>query len=420
MKIKLNYGQNGLEVDLPSDNVTLIMNEPLKGLENEQASFVQSLDSPIQSKPLKELISPTDKIAIVIPDITRPFPFEKILTWLFDYLSEIPSQNFVIINGTGTHRANTDQELIQMVGKKIFNQYRIINHLCQDDSTMSLVGKAPEGHDVYFNSDYVNADKRLVLGFIEPHIVAGFSGGYKGVFPGIADLNSIGQYHRPVILADPNSKYGEMTHNPTQNILQHNGALVPVTFLINLTLNHNREITNYFCGDCLTAHLQGCDFVKNHCMFKCEHSFPIVITTNNGYPLDQNLYQCAKGLYAAKMIVKQNGLIITAAQCNDGFGNNTFKELLFSHDSPESLMKTLYEREKIECGQWVGQHFGIVHEKARVALYSDIDAQQASKAYFEPISDIAQRVQQELEHVGKDSPIAVLPEGFMTIPYIAN
>src|SRR5215212_12044453 len=186
MLTHLQYGQDGLQVEIPSDNVTIIAPQFIPGLPNEAAAFTDAVRSPINSKPLKELISATDKVAIVIPDITRPLPNDRLLDWLIAELDHVPTENFTIINGTGSHRTNTPTELEQMVGKEVAARYYIVNHNSHDAATLKLAGKTADGRDVYFNKEYVEADKRIVMGFIEPHFMAGFSGGYKGIFPAVA------------------------------------------------------------------------------------------------------------------------------------------------------------------------------------------------------------------------------------------
>ncbi len=419
MTIHLQYGKDGLSVELPSTNVTRLAPRFISGLADEAAAFRQAVREPINAKSLKELIVATDRVAIVIPDITRPLPTERLLPWLLAELAHVPAQNFVIINGTGSHRVNTPEELQAMVGEDVFKYYRIVNHNAHDAATLALAGKTKDGRDIYFNRDYVEADKRIVLGFIEPHFMAGFSGGYKGIFPAVADIDAIMHYHRADVIGDARSTWGVLEGNPTQEQIQHNGALLPVDFCINVTINRQRAITGFFCGDVLTAHAKGCEFSKATVMVPCEKPFPIVITTNSGYPLDQNLYQAVKGMSAAAQIVAQDGLIVQASKCNDGFpAHGNFKKLLFDHDSPQTLLDTILAPGFSMYDQWEAQLLAIIRLKARVGLYSDIPADEVRRAHLEPVNDIAACVSEELQHIGPDAPLAVLPEGPMTIPYL--
>lgn len=419
MQIHLQYGQDGLHVDLPSSNVTLLAPRFLPGLADEAVEFRQAVRTPLNTKPLKDLIAATDRVAIVIPDITRPLPTERLLPWLFAELSHVPAQNFVVVNGTGSHRVNTPEELERMVGADVFKYYRIVNHNSHDAATLKLAGQTTDGRDVYCNRDYVEADKRIVLGFIEPHFMAGFSGGYKGIFPAVADIDSIMHYHRADVIGDVNSTWGVLEGNPTQAQIRHNGALLPVDFCINVTINRKREITGFFCGEVLAAHAQGCEFSKATVMQPCAEPFPIVITTNSGYPLDQNLYQAVKGMSAAAQVVQPGGLIVQASRCNDGFPEHgNFKKLLFDHDSPQAILDTILAPGFSLYDQWEAQLLALIRLKARVGLLSEIPADEVRRAHLEPVTDIAEFVAAELERLGADAPIAVLPEGPMTIPYL--
>ena len=195
-----------------------------------------------------------------------------------------------------------------MVGRDVLGRYRVVNHTAHDLATMLPAGKSRDGETVYLNREYVEADRRIVLGFIEPHFMAGFSGGYKGIFPAVADIASIMRYHDARTIGDPRSTWGLLEGNPTQAIVRHNGSLLPLDFCVNVTLNRRREITRFFCGDPVAAHEAGCAFSKATAMVACARPFPIVVTTNSGYPLDQNLYQTVKGMSAAAQIVEERRL----------------------------------------------------------------------------------------------------------------
>ncbi|HKX29043.1 MAG TPA: nickel-dependent lactate racemase [Blastocatellia bacterium] len=421
MLIHLQYGKTGLEVEIPSSRVTQLVPRLIPGLADEAEAFRRAVRAPINSRPLRELIEAGDRVAVVIPDITRPLPSDRLLTWLFEELSHVPDANFVIINGTGSHRINTAPELEAMVGPAIHRRFRIVNHNAHDPATLALAGRTEDGRAVWMNRSYVEADKRLVLGFIEPHFMAGFSGGYKGIFPAVADIDSIMHYHRAEVIGHPRSTWGVLEENPTQEQIRANGSLLPVDFCINVTLNRQRQITSFFCGEVLAAHAQGCEFSKSTVMVPCPQPFPIVITTNSGYPLDQNLYQAVKGMSAGAQIVQPGGLIVAASKCNDGFPNHgNFRQLLFDHDSPQAILDTILAPGFSLYDQWEAQLLALIRLKARVGLYSEIPPDEVRRAHLEPVEEIAAFVAGELNRIGQDAPIAILPEGPMTIPYLMN
>jgi nickel-dependent lactate racemase len=271
------------------------------------------------------------------------------------------------------------------------------------------------------NREYVEADRRIVLGFIEPHFMAGFSGGYKGVFPAVADIDSIMHYHRASVIGHARSTWGVLEDNPTQDQIRANGSLLPVDFLVNVTINRQREITGFFCGEVLAAHERGCEANKASVMVACEREYPIVVTTNGGYPLDQNLYQAVKGMSAAYQVVSDGGLIVSASRCNDGFPDHgNFRKMLLEHSSPEAMLETIYSPGFSVFDQWQVQLFALILQRARVALYSEIPPEDVRRVHLEPVADITARISEELEDIGRDAPIAVLPEGPMTVPYLEH
>lgn len=420
MKVHLQYGKEGLSVDLPSANARVIEPTFVEGLPDEGSAFTEAVRQPLGGKPLRELVKATDRVAVVIPDITRPLPTDRLLRWLLAELAHVPGERFTIVNGTGSHRGNTPQELAGMVGPDVLERVRVVNHNSHDAKSLLPAGKTSDGRTVYMARDYVEADRRIVMGFIEPHFMAGFSGGYKGIFPAVADIDSIMHYHRAQVIGDPQSTWGVLEGNPTQDQIRHNGALLPVDFLINLTQNRKRQITRFFCGEVMQAHRTGCAFAKSTAMVACEKPFPIVVTTNSGYPLDQNLYQAVKGMSAAAQIVEQDGFILQASRCNDGFPHHgNFKSLLFDHQTPRALLDTITAPGFSMYDQWEAQLLAIIALKARVGLYSDLDPDEVKRAHLEAVSDVSARLRQEVERRGKDVPIAVLPEGPMTIPYLS-
>jgi len=419
MRVLCDYGRTGLEVEIPSAHVNVISPAFVPGLADERAAFRAALGNPIQSRPLRDLIHARDRVAVVIPDITRPFPSDRLLPWLLAELSHVALGNITIINGTGSHRVNTSEELVGMVGREVFATCRVVNHNAHEPATLAPAGRAPDGRAVRMNKEYVAADKRIILGFIEPHFMAGFSGGYKAVFPGVADIDSIMHYHRAEVIGDTRSTWGVLVGNPTQEQIRANGALLPVDFCINVTLNRERRITGFFCGDVLAAHVQGCDFAKSAAMVPCRHTYPIVVTTNSGYPLDQNLYQAVKGISAAGQIVEQDGFILMLAKCNEGFpAHGNFRKLLFEHDSPQAILDTILTPGFSLYDQWEAQLLALLLLKSRVGLYSDIPPGEVRRAHLEPVSDVTARIMEERTKIGADAPIAVLPEGPLTIPYL--
>jgi nickel-dependent lactate racemase len=419
MKVSLQYGEQWMVVEVPASEVTVLEPKYVQGLPDEAAAFRAAVRNPIESRPMRDLLRSKDRLALVIPDITRPLATDRLLHWIVGELAHIPDENVTIINGTGSHRANTREELASMVGPDMLERFRVVNHSAHDPGTLAPAGSTPQGRTVLMNREYVEADKRVVLGFIEPHFMAGFSGGYKGVFPALAGIDAIMHYHRASVIGDPRSTWGQLEGNPTQDEIRANGSLLPVDFCINVTQNRSRQITGFFCGEVSAAHRQGCTFARATAMAACERSYPIVLTTNGGYPLDQNLYQTVKGMSAAAQIVSAGGMILAASECRDGFPEHgNFRKLMWEHDSPAAILRTILAPGFSLYDQWEAQLLAMILRKARVGLFSSIPAADVRRAHLEPVADITACLQEELRRIGGSGPVAVIPEGPMTIPYL--
>ena len=420
MIARLRYGRGEICLDLPTDRVTVIEPAFVAGLADESAAFRDAVRAPIAARPLRECVTAGERLAIAIPDVTRPLPSHRLLPWIFEELAHVPSGHVTIVNGTGSHRVNTPEELRSMVGEQLLGRYRVVNHSAHDPAGLSLAGRSPDGHPVYLNKEWVEADRRIVTGFIEPHFMAGFSGGYKGVFPALADIGAIMHYHRAEVIAHPRSTWGCLEDNPTQQQVRANGSLRPVDFCVNVTLNRDGAITGFFCGDPVEAHREGCAFARATAMAPQAEPFPVVLTTNSGYPLDQNLYQAVKGMSAAAQIVEPGGLILAAARCNDGFpAHGNFKRLMTEPASAQAVLDMILAPGFSVYDQWEAQMLAMILVRARVGLFSELPGEAVRAAHLEPVDDLADRLRAELTRLG-DVPVAVLPEGPMTIPYLAG
>lgn len=418
LKTQLLYGKDGLEVNLPDDSL-LIEPTNLPELPDVEASIIKALRNPIGSSSLKESVKATDKVAIVISDITRPTPNHILVPLLIQELDHVPLENFVIINGTGTHRDQTREEFVQMLGGWVVDNIRIINNHCHEKEEHVNLGRSKFGCDVYLNKEYVEADFRIVTGFIEPHFFAGFSGGPKGIMPGVAGIETILTFHNARMIGDSLSTWGNMVDNPVQEMTREINKMCKPDFMLNVTLNREKEITNVFAGELYEAHDKGCAFVKEHAMFACEQRFDVVITSNSGYPLDQNLYQAVKGMSAAHKIVKEGGAIIVASECSDGLPDHgNYAKIFDMADNPQGLLDLINNPDFKMFDQWQVQKQAVVQVWADVYIYSKLQDDLVKKAMLKPTHHIENTLEQLKEKYGEDMTIAVLPLGPLTIPYV--
>lgn len=420
MNVALAYGRGRLVVEVP-EHAVVITPEELPGLPDELGAFEAAVRHPIDAPALQTIAGSTSTVAIVIADITRPSPSERLVPWIMAELSHVPPENFVIINGTGSHRANTREELIQMLGAEVVETVRIVNHNAFDDTTLTRLDSTSFGGEIWVNNAYLEADVRIVTGFIEPHFFAGFSGGPKGIVPGIAGIKTIMHLHNAQMIGDPRSTWTQLEGNPVQGEIREAVAMAPPHFMVNVAINTRREITALWAGHYITAHERGCRFVVEHATRPVEDLFDIVITTNSGYPLDQNLYQAVKGMSAAARIVRPGGAIIAAAECSDGLPDHgNFKDLLRMRATPRELLEMIEAPGFELYDQWEAQTQALVQRKAEVFLYSSLDPATVRDAMLTPTGDIAATLARLLERYGPDARIAVLPEGPQTVPFVAD
>jgi len=418
MKVKLAYGKGDLEIEVP-DQTVVIEPKHIDRLADEKGKVFEALRDPIGTPPLKEMVKSTDTVAIVISDMTRPTPNHKLVPWLLEELSHVPKENFVVINGTGSHRDNTREELIQMLGKDVVDSVKVINNNAFDKSTQQYLGKTSTGAEVFLNKVYYESDFRIVTGFIEPHFFAGFSGGPKGIMPGIAGIETILHFHNAQMIGNPRSTWGLLEGNPLQQETTEINMMCKPHFMLNVTLNGEKDITNVFAGDVIKAHRVGCEYVREHAMAECEEPFDIVITSNSGYPLDQNLYQAVKGMSAAHKIVKKGGAIICASECSDGLPNHgNYAKILQMCKTPQELLKMIEDPSFSMFDQWQVQKQAMIQSDADVYVYSMLDQSDVEKSMLKPTTSIEDTLKELLQKYGENAKIAVLPLGPLTIPYV--
>ena len=421
MKIKLSYGRDGLWVDLP-DDTHILLSKKVPGLIDEVGSIRNALQNPIHSEPLGTKLQPGDKVVIVHSDITRATPNDRLLPVILDELtsSGIRPEDITLLNGLGTHRFQTKQELRQMLGDEIVEEYRCVQHDAHDDGTLISLGTTSFGNPVRVNKTYLEADVRILTGFIEPHLFAGYSGGPKAVLPALAGFESVSTNHSVANISHPKATWGVTDGNPIWEEMKEVALMTQPSFLVNVALNTENQITGVFAGDLLVAHAQGCAFVRENALTPVQTPFDIVITTNSGYPLDQNLYQSVKGIRAAQGIVKQGGAIICVTACEEGvplYGG--YADLLKRGGSPQGVLDMVHTPGFQEHDMWQVQIQALVQIWADVYIYSQgLTVNEIQDSLFLPCEELSVTLRELQKQYGPDASIAVLPDGPQTIPFI--
>ena len=419
MKVNLAYGSGHLPIEVPDDNTTIIEPAHIDGLLDEKAAVLDALQNPISSQPLLERISPDTKICIAFTDITRATPNNRIIPCLLEHLGG-PNDNITLLNQLGTHRPNTREELETMLTPEVVANYRVLNHEPENPKALVQVGTTADGTPALLNRHIVEADLRIITGFIEPHFFAGFSGGVKGIMPGCAGLETVMSNHGAKNIGDPQATFGVTEGNPLWEELRDIALKAGPSFLLNVTLNEQRDITNVFAGDIIEAHKTGCAFVKKSAMQPVDQPFDIVVTTNSGYPLDLNLYQGVKGMSAGARVLKEGGTLILAAECREGVPDGSpLDDLLRSANSIEEILVMLSTPDFVRPEQWQAQIQALVQRRAEVLVRCELDDTTLRACHLAPCADINAEVTKRLAKLGADARLAVLPQGPLTIPYLA-
>ncbi|MBS33906.1 MAG: hypothetical protein CMO68_05815 [Verrucomicrobiales bacterium] len=419
MKVNLAYGSGHLPIEVPDDRTTVIEPAHIDGLADEKAAVLGALQNPIGSQALLERISADTKICIAFTDITRATPNDRIIPWLLEHLGG-RGDNITLLNQLGTHRPNTREELETLLTPEVVANYRVLNHEPENPDALVQVGTTADGTPALLNRHIVEADLRIVTGFIEPHFFAGFSGGVKGIMPGCAGLETVMSNHGAKNIGDPRATFGITDGNPLWEELRDIALKTGPSFVLNVTLNEQRDITNVFAGDILEAHRAGCAFVKRSAMQPVEQPFDIVVTTNSGYPLDLNLYQGVKGMSAGARVLKEGGTLILAAECREGVpGGSPLDELLRNAGSTEEILAKLSMPGFVRPEQWQAQIQSLVQRKAEVLVHSLLDEKTVAACHLKSCPDISAEVARRLNAEGPETRLAVLPQGPLTIPYLA-
>ena len=422
MRVRLDYGVDGLEVDLPQERVTII--EPVfrPAVADPHAALLTAIRAPLGRPPLRELLRRGQSIAISVCDITRAQPRQEMLAALFEEMPDIPPDDITILIATGTHRTNTPAEVERMLGADIARRYRVVNHDSRDRASLGYVGRTRTDVPVYLNRAWIDADIKITTGFVEPHFFAGFSGGPKMVAPGLAGLETVLVLHDARRIGHPNATWGVTDGNPIHDDVREIARLVGVDFAVDVTLNREQKITAVFAGELLAEHREACEAARRDAMRAVESPFDVVLTTNSGFPLDQNLYQAVKGMSAASKVVKPGGTIVCAAECRDGLpSHGSYGQVLASQPSPEKLLAMINSPGYSTPDQWQVQIQAQVQMKATVMVKTaGLTADAVRAAHFQPVEDVATAVRDAMRTAGPGATLCVLPQGPQTIPYLTH
>jgi lactate racemase len=420
MKINLLYGKEGKIVEFPEEKTTVILPKPSKPVDNEKTALLEALRKPIACQPINQLVKSEDTVAIVFSDITRAMPSHRVLPVLLDELSHVPDQQITLINALGTHRSNTQEELIEILGEKIVKRYHILQHDCHAEKDLTYLGTTVRGHEIWVNRVYMESSVRILTGFIEPHLFAGFSGGPKSVLPGVAGIKTINANHCPQMIGDPKSTFTFTTGNPIWEEMLEVAKRSNPTFILNVTLTDDRQITGVFVGNLEEAHQAGVDFIKKTAMIPVEEPFDIVVVTAGGYPMDISMYQSVKGIAVSAGIVKDGGAVILASECPEGLPSyGEYGPLMALAKTPDQLLEKIYHPGFFMQDQWDAQIQAQISKRVKVFIFSDgLKDQEIRQVLAEPCHSISDLVNELIDKYGNQARVAVLPAGPLSVPFV--
>lgn len=416
MLLRVDYGRVGLEFEIPPGTDCELVESPRATPIDDPVDAVRrALDQPIGSAPLRELARGKRHAVVVISDKTRPVPNGVVLPPILDTLEDagIPRERIEILVGTGLHRPNTPQELAEMASPEIVARYRFRNHAARDAGAHRHLGRTRGGTEIWLDSGYLAADLKIVTGLIEPHLMAGFSGGRKGVAPGLAGVEMMRRLHGPAMLEDHIGP-GILDGNPFHEDLVEIARRAGVDFLVNVSVDRRRRLTGVFAGDLEEAHLAGVREVERHVRVDVDAPADVVVTSAGGYPLDATFYQAVKGLIGALNVVKRGGTVILAAEISEGVGSPDFQRLLADITGNDAFMERITRPDFFVIDQWMAQHLCQVLRKCEVVVAGGaLDLGAFPNLPVRRAASVDEALRDALER-RRDARVLVIPEG----PYV--
>ncbi len=420
MRVRLAYGTTGLDIEVDPDLTTVVEPVHQRAVADPGAALRAALRHPVAGPPLRERVRPGQTVAISACDGTRPQPRHLMIPAILAELDGITRlEDVVILVATGTHRGNDEPNCARCSGTRSSTACGSSTTTRGTADELAFAGVHGNGVPVWLNRAWLEADVRITTGFVEPHFFAGFSGGPKLVAPGLAGLDTVLVLHDAARIGDPRATWG-ITGNPVHDDVRAIAAATGVTFALDVVLNRDQDIVAAFGGDLFAMHAAACTAARQTAMRPVPAPFDVVVTTNSGFPLDQNLYQAVKGMSAARQVARPGGTIVCAAECRDGFPDHgSYRQVLASAPSPQGLLEAILARPQTVPDQWQVQIQAQIQAANRVVMHTSYlsDADLAD-AHLEQTGDITGTVTDALAAAGPGARLCVLPEGPQTIPYV--
>ena len=421
VEIKLPYDKKTIVAKIPDENFAGLLESKAENFHNplsEEETVERSLDNPIGSPSLEELAKGKKDIVLISSDHTRPVPSHIITPIILRRIRSVnPDARVRILVATGFHRPSTREELINKYGQEIVDNEEIVMHISTNDDDMVKIGQLPSGGDCIINKIAAEADLLLAEGFIESHFFAGFSGGRKSVLPGIASYKTIMANHSGDFINSDKARTGNLDHNPIHEDMLYAARTAKLAFIVNVVLDGEKHIIGSFAGDMVEAHKVGCEFVADLARVSKIES-DITVSTNGGFPLDQNIYQAVKGMTAAEASNKEGGTIIMIAGCADGHGGEGFYRNLADVEDPKEFLEQAINTPRLETvpDQWTSQILARILVHHHVIFVSDlVDPALITGMHMELATSFDEALEKALAREGKDAKVTVIRDGLSVV-----
>jgi len=416
VRLSIGFGHTPQDLYI-DDNLVMGILEPNKielGLTGVE-EVKRSLQNPIGSPRLNQIVKKGEKVVIITSDITRPMPSYKVIPAILDELYEIgvAKEDIAVVFALGSHRPHTEEEKIQLVGERVYNEVSCID---SDPNDYVRLGVTKRGTPVDIFRLVAEADKRICIGNIEYHYFAGYSGGSKAIMPGVSTPAAIQANHRNMLHED--ARAGKLDGNPVREDLDEAIEHCPIDFIVNVVLDENKEIIHSVAGDYIKAHREGCKFLDRIYKKELKEKADIVIVSQGGAPKDINLYQTQKALENAKYAVRDGGIIILVGSCKEGMGNKSFESWMVEGETPDELIDRI--RKNFTLGGHKAAAIAGVLKKSRVFLVSELEPDFVRSIFLEPYSTVQEAYEDALKELGDVEKVLIMPYGGSTLPVIKD
>ncbi|MFQ5458713.1 MAG: nickel-dependent lactate racemase [Myxococcota bacterium] len=421
MRIELDYGRGKLPVEIPDAGRTEVIRlAPEPALDGPREAVARALEDPIGTPPLADIAAGRRNACVVISDRTRPIPYGDLLPPLLAVLESagIPKKNVLILVATGLHRAATAEELQAMLGVEIVRAYPIVSHDGRDPEAHARLGRSARGTPIAIDRRYVDADLKILTGLIEPHLMAGYSGGRKAICPGLAAIEMMQIEHGPRMLGG-NIGNGILAGNPFHEDILDIARRAGADFILNCTVNREKQLTGVFAGDLEAAFMAGVRKVAADTVRSIDAPVDVAVTSGGGFPLDATFYQSIKGMIGCLNILRAGGTIILAARVSEGIGSPDFQRLLREAGNPERFMGRLFEPGFFVPDQWMVQHLCQVLRKAKAIVVSEgLPPGAPGPGWIGRARTVEEALRQAIDDRGEEATVAILPEGPYVLPTV--